>query len=151
MKKMLIIATMLIGMITFAQENSTSYYLATGISIPNSNDFLNDSYGSMEVGLMHNNLAFGAVIGRNNLNHIGQDESLRNYWYEGKVAVYVPVGYVEAYGLLGVGSYIDNGGVFLEYGCGVSKNYDNFGLFVQVSNWDGTTYITPGLMLPIGQ
>ena len=36
-------------------------------------------------------------------------------------------------------------GMFIEYGVGISKEFGNLGTFIQVSSWDGVTYVTPGL------
>lgn len=150
MKNLLLAIVLLVSTVTFAQETTeqeSSYYFATGVSITNSNNFAESSYVSAEVGVMRDNVAFGVVVGRNNLANIGTNESFNNYWYEGKVAVYQQVGVVDAYGLVGVGSYIENGDIFLEYGIGVSKEFEDLGVFIQVSNWDGTTYITPGISI----
>ena len=150
MKRFLyIFAVLLIGFSATAQEQeqvSLVPYVATGISIPNTGDFEQDSYISAEVGAMYENIAFAAVFGRNNLSGIlNSNESFENYWYEAKVATYFPLGYVSGYILGGVGSYVENGNVFLEYGGGVSKEFGRVSLFVQVSNWDGVTYLTPGV------
>lgn len=152
MKQILLVLAFLISTLTFAQEteSNTSFYLATGLSITNSENFEDSSYISTEVGVMIDNLAFGAVVGRNNLtNAFGNNESLNNYWYESKIAVYESLGSVDGYALLGIGSYVENGNIFLEYGVGISKEFNNFGLFVQVSNWDGVTYVTPGISLSL--
>ena len=46
-----------------------------------------------------------------------------------------------------IGAYFD-GGMFIEYGFGVSKDFNNnLGGFIQVSNWDGINYITPGFYI----
>lgn len=128
-------------------DTNVSYYVATGLSFTNSSDFNNSSYFSVEGGVNVDNVAFGVVLGRNNLNGaLSPGDSFNNYWYEGKVAVYQQVGSVDAYGLLGVGSYVQNGDIFLEYGLGISRELnDNVGVFIQVSNWDGVTYTTPGV------
>ena len=129
--------------------NKLGFYVATGLSVSNTSDFSNDSYASVEFGGAIENFAVGAVFGRNNLVNIGKDETLDNYWYELKLAASVPLGYVSGYGLVGIGSYIKNGGVFLEYGVGISKNVGICDVFVQVSNWDGITYVTPGVSFPL--
>jgi len=153
MKKLLLAIVLLVTTITFAQEtekNNTSFYLATGVSITNSNDFSDSSYVSAEIGVMIDNVTFGAVFGRNNLTEMfGSNESFNNYWYEGKVAVYRSLGVVDGYGLLGIGSYIGNDSIFLEYGLGISREFKDLGVFIQVSNWDGVTYITPGIYISL--
>ena len=92
---------------------------------------------------MIDNFTVAGVFGVNNLesfNHIN------GYWYEGKVAYSFPLGFVDGYGLFGIGSYIGTkGSVFIEYGGGIMKSFGNLGVFVQVSSWDGIVYTTPGL------
>lgn len=150
MKKLLFILTMFMMTLGLAQEkeNKYSYYLATGLSVTNSDDFANSSFVSVEAGVMRDNISAGVVIGRNNLEDIGK-ESFNDYWYEGKVAVSFPFGAVDGYVLGGVGSYIDGGDVFVEYGAGVSKQISNIGVFLQVSNWDAANYISTGVSFPL--
>ena len=151
MKNLLLALTLLFTITTFSQEESSkpSYYLAAGLSMTNSDDFSDASYFSVEAGVMIDNVAFGAVFGRNNLTNTFNNDSFNNYWYEGKIAVYRSLGLVDGYGVLGIGSYIGNGNLFLEYGLGISKEFENFGLFIQVSNWDGVNYITPGISVSL--
>lgn len=148
MKKLFLLFALMLSTVTFAQqeESNVSFYVATGLSITNSDNFGESSYVSGELGLMIDNVAFGAVVGRNNLTGIfGENETWNNYWYEGKVAVYQPLGYVDGYALVGVGTYVENSSIFLEYGLGVSRDFDGLGVFIQVSNWDEVTYVTPGI------
>lgn len=119
-------------------------YVSTGISIPNTTDFSANSYWSAEVGIMIDNISFGAVFGVNNLDSF--NKGIDSYWYEGKVAYSFPLGIVDGYGVLGIGSYIGTkGSIFLEYGGGISKSFGKFGTFIQVSSWDKIMYITPGI------
>jgi hypothetical protein len=123
---------------------SVSPYVATGLSIGTSSDFTAGSYYSVEAGVMIENLMVGLVFGVNDLNSFG---SIQNYWYEGKVAYAIPVKIIDIYGVIGVGSYTgDTKRVFLEYGGGVSKSFNNgLGVFIQASSWDNAPYVTPGL------
>ena len=153
---LLVLAVMAFGLSTFAQDStavkpkvSVSPYVATGLSIGVSNgavgnSFASASYASVEAGVMIENLMVGLVFGVNDLNSFG---SIQNYWYEGKVAYAIPVKIIDIYGVIGVGSYTGNTKrVFLEYGGGVSKSFNNgLGVFVQATSWDGAMYITPGL------
>ncbi len=153
MKKVLLAFAIMFSVTSFAQEiehpacdgPELTPYVASGISIPNTNDFKAGSYMSAEVGLMIDNFTVAGVFGVNNLNsfNVGID----GYWYEGKVAYSFPLGYVDGYGVFGVGSYIGtSGSVFIEYGGGIMKSFnDHVGAFIQVSSWDGITYMTPGL------
>jgi hypothetical protein len=43
-------------------------YVGIGLSLTNGNDFTNQSYPSVEVGVMRSNYALGLAIGRQNLN-----------------------------------------------------------------------------------
>ena len=88
---------------------------------------------------MIENFSIGGVFGVNNL-----DQDINVYWYEGKVAYSFGLGFVDGYGVFGVGSYFDKS-LFIEYGGGISKSFGKLGTFIQASNWDRTTYITTGL------
>ncbi len=151
MNKILLVLALLVSAATFSQEEKLqpSYYLAAGLSVTNSGDFSNSSYFSVEGGVMYDNISFGAVVGRNNLSGLFEDISLDNYWGEIKTAVSHPLGFVSIYGVLGAGAYFENGNMFIEYGAGLSKEFKNFGVFLQVSNWDGVDYITPGVSIEL--
>lgn len=134
---------------TFATEEKkceVTPYVAAGLSMTNSTNFKVASYPSMEVGVMFDNISVAGVFGRNNLAKMAP-ESIDNYWCEAKVAYSFPLGWVDGYGVFGVGTYFGtSGSLFIEYGGGIAKSFgDNFGVFMQVSNWDGVTYFTPGL------
>jgi hypothetical protein len=119
-------------------------YVAAGISVTNTSNFKSASYMSAEVGVMIENFTVAGVFGVNNLNSF--NSGINGYWYEGKVAYSFPLGFVDGYGVFGVGSYIGStGSVFIEYGGGIMKSFGNVGAFLQVSSWDGITYMTPGL------
>ena len=119
-------------------------YIAAGLSMTNSDDFKSNSYPSVEFGFMVNNITLASVFGRNDLT--GGKETIDNYWYEGKIGFSFPLGFVSGYGVFGVGSYIGGPGtLFIEYGGGISKEFGKLGTFLQVSSWDGVTYVTPGL------
>lgn len=139
MKKLLLVFAILVCSLSYAQQ----VYVSTGLSFTNSDNFKETTYVSTELGIMVDNVAFGAVIGVNSLTE--SFNTIDSYWYEGKVAVYEPIGVVDGYVLLGVGSYVNSGDIFLEYGAGISKEFNNISVFIQVSNWDEVTYITPGV------
>ena len=152
MKKLVLLVALLVSTLTFAQtetkESKLQPYVALNLSIGDTDGgtFGSTSYASAEFGVTHENLSFGAILGRNNLMNIGDNESFNNYFYQGKVAASTSLGYVDGYALVGLGSYFEAGGIFTEYGVGISKEIsDRFGAFIQVSNWDGTTYVTPGI------
>ncbi len=130
-------------------KDSTSgvdLYVSVGLSISNNGDttFAYTSYPSIEFGVMKNNFSLGLVVGRGNFVRTGGVDYFSNYWTEVKAAVYVPVGNFNAYGLLGLGSYFEDRGIFVEYGAGFSYSFNKLGVFAQASNWDGFFYITPG-------
>ena len=160
---LLVLVVMAFGLSTFAQSTaqdttqvtaqvtaqvkskvSISPYVATGLSIGGDTTFMVGSYFSVEAGVMIENLMIGLVFGVNNLNSFG---SIQNYWYEGKVAYAITVKIIDIYGVVGIGSYTgDTKRVFLEYGGGVSKSFDNgLGVFIQATSWDNAMYVTPGL------
>jgi hypothetical protein len=129
-------------------ESNYSPYVALGVSMVNSGDFRTESYPSVELGVMRDNVAFGVVFGRNNLEGLfDSKDNINQYFYEGKLAFYTPIGSVDGYAVLGAGSYLSrvNKDVFFEYGVGISKTFKHFSVFGQVTNWDGVTYITPGI------
>ena len=161
MKKVLLaFAIMFTASVTFAQMDLSDTtelsgpncpmeitpYVASGISIPNTSDFSASSYWSAEVGVMFDNITVAGVFGVNSLDAFKATGGIDNYWYEGKVAYAFPLGFVDGYGVFGVGSYIGtSGSVFIEYGGGIMKSFGNVGAFLQVSSWDGIKYMTPGL------
>jgi hypothetical protein len=148
MKKIFtVLSIILLTSVTFAQDSTKveiTPYVAVGLSMTNSTDFSTTSYASFEAGVMIDNFSIGGVFGVNNLKSF--DQGINGYWYEGKVAYAFPLGFVDGYGVFGVGTYIGSkGSLFIEYGGGISKSFSNLGTFIQVSNWDGITYLTPGL------
>lgn len=154
MKKVFsVLSIMLLTSVAFAQNDTlrctskekldVTPYIAAGLSMSNSTDFSSSSYASVEAGVMIENLSFGGVFGVNNLRSF--DQGINGYWFEGKVAYSLPLGFVDGYGVFGVGSYIGTkGSLFIEYGGGISKSFGNLGTFIQVSSWDGIMYLTPG-------
>lgn len=147
MKNIILVIAILISGLTYGQDSTStketselSYYVATGISMANNptGDFLGTSFPSAEVGVMCHNLSFGLVGGTNNLSDSGT-------WFEAKSAVFFPLGKVDGYGLVGLGTYSGSAATFIEYGFGISCSKNVFGTFLQVSNWDGVWYVTPGV------
>lgn len=150
MKRLIVTALVCICYTVFshAQENTSrpDFYLSAGLSVSNTRDtsFAYSSYPSLEAGFMKGNFSLGLVVGRSNLSGFKQDIT-RNYWYELKGALYVPVGKFNAYGLAGIGNYLSTSQFFIEYGIGASYAFNKFGVYAQASNWDGTWYVTPGV------
>lgn len=150
MKKLILLVALFASVFTFAQTETTeskfSPYIAGGISIGNDNGtdltFSEMSCASIEVGVMYENLSFALVTG---LNSFSTADQIGEYFYEGKVVASKSLGYVDGFVLAGVGSFFGRGDIFIEYGVGLSKEFEGFGTFVQVSNWNGTMYVTPGI------
>ena len=156
MKKLLLLLAVSLSLTSIAQNTTEgpncpadiTPYIATGLSIPNTVNFSADSYWSAEVGVMIDNFTVAGVFGVNNLESF--NTGINGYWYEGKVAYGFPLGYVDGYGVFGVGSYIGTkGSVFIEYGGGIMKSFGKVGTFIQVSSWDGVVYMTPGVSLSL--
>ena len=143
---------MILTTVAFGQDSTSvggiTPYVAGGLSLTNSNDFKVSSYPSIEVGVMFDNITVAGVCGRNNLaaTPVGHEVLVENFWVEAKVAYSFPLGYVDGYGVFGVGTYLkSDGSLFIEYGVGITKSFtDHLGCFIQVSNWGGITYLTPG-------
>lgn len=149
MKKgiLFLLIVLIVSAVSAQQSTDTSFYGAAGISFTNSDNFKDTSFFSVEGGVMVDNIAVGVVVGRNNLTGaFASGDTVNNYWYEAKVAAYQPMGFVDGYALIGAGSYVENDNVFIEYGAGISKEFNaGIGVFIQVSNWDGQVYVTPGI------
>jgi hypothetical protein len=131
-------------------ESPYSYYVAAGISLTNFNSTANESstfnstsYASAEIGVMRDNIAVAGVFGISSLHNAD------SYWYEGKVMISQPLGVVDGYGVLGLGSYVDDTSLFLEYGVGVAKEFNGWGVFAQFSNWDAVNYISTGVSVSL--
>lgn len=151
-----LIAILFIITISFGQYDSPNCphryditpYVGVGLSIANSDDFAMSSYTSIEAGVMFENMTVAGVFGRSNLDHMFNNDSFTNYWYEGKIAYSFPLGFVDGYGVFGLGNYIGSKTIFIEYGGGISKVFnDHFGASIQISNWDGSTYFSPSIFV----
>jgi hypothetical protein len=131
---------------TTNENSGVDVYVAAGLSMSNTYDttFAFSSYPSVEVGIMKNNWSMGLVLGRGN-NVFRTKDDISNYWWEIKTALSFPIGNFSGYGLLGIGNYMSTKRLFVEYGAGFSYCWNNFGVFSQVSNWDGAWYVTPGI------
>lgn len=135
----------------YAQKNSKTLikpYVFTGISITNSKsvkatNFNEGSFPYVGVGLVVDHLQFSGILG--NATMVGSSES----WYEGNVSYYLPLGQVDLFVMVGVGSYF-NGGMFIDYGTGLYKSINsNIGISLSVSNWNDNYYINPSLIISL--
>ncbi len=135
---------------TFAQskqpeEEPFTVYASGGISISNGNSFMDNTFPSLEVGIIQNNTTFGINVGRSNLNFSGSDYN-SNYYIELKNSVSTNIGAFQGYTILGLGTYFNTSRIFIEYrlGLGYPIN-DRCSFTTGVSNWDGTYSLSPGL------
>lgn len=138
----------MIASVSFSQSNDstktkTTGYASLGLSVSNGDDFKMTSYSSLEVGLMRENITFGAIFGRGNLSGIGDNDNIGNYFYEVKTTASYPVGAVSGSILFGYGGYFNSTHNFIEYGVGITYNKGKMGYGVTYSNWDGVNYLTP--------
>ena len=136
MKKFLTVVTILLFGVLYSQKGN--FYTSAGISMTNSDNFTDTTFLSLEFGYFKNNISYGVVVGSTDLN-------LNSYWYEGKLAYKLNTPHFQPYGLVGVGSYFSNSNIFIEYGVGVSKAFNNIEVYTQLSNWDRVNYLTTGL------
>jgi hypothetical protein len=134
MKKILLLAILLISVVTFGQKRhagaaastqsdsttvSTSKYVpyvSVGLSISNGNSyetnansygFNESSYPSVEVGVSRENLSAGIAFGRRSLKGLGNSEdNIKNYYTELRVVPSFKLGVVNASLIFGIGSYL---------------------------------------------
>jgi opacity protein-like surface antigen len=150
MKKVILVLVLsLMTSVMFAQADSTKVvskftpYVGIGLSLTNGNDFTNQSYPSVEVGVMRSNYALGLAIGRQNLNF--NQDAISKYYFEPKVTASVPVGSLSLNAILGWGMYIDTPYSFIEYGAGLSYGVGNLTYALTYSNFDKVNYLTPSI------
>jgi len=126
-------------------EEPFTVYMSGGISISNGNNFQNNAYPSLEVGIIEKNVTFGINVGRSSLNFEGSDYS-SNYYLELRNTASADMGPIQIFTITGIGNYFNNPRFFIEYGLGLSYPIsDHCSFTTSVSNWDGTTYLSPGL------
>jgi hypothetical protein len=162
MRKLFLLLFAFFALTVTAQEqktecSKTTTYVAVGLSMASfDKTFAENSFPSVEVGFTRNDVSYGVAFGRASLRGLGDSEDvLQNYFYELKVVPSVSLGYFNANLILGVGGYVNNGGVnlnegdnssfFIEYGFGLSKTFGNVSYGLSYSNWDGVDYITPSV------
>jgi hypothetical protein len=150
MKKLFILALVcLMSTSMFAQSDSTKLkttgYLSVGLSLSNGSDFNTGSYSSVEGGFNYGNFGLGLIFGRGNLDGIGKNDNIQNYYYELKTTANYPLGILSGNIIFGYGGYINTPHMFIEYGAGISYSKGIMGYGVTVSNWDGGVYLTPSI------
>lgn len=147
MKFYLILSILLSCTFINAQTDTTksfNFYVAASLSTTNGNDFALNSFASIELGLCVKNFNIGGLVGRGDLNFAKTDD-ISNYWYEIKIAASRPFGSAKCFILAGWGQYFNTGQSFIEYGGGLSYSISKFDLCLQVSNWNKTFYVSPGI------
>jgi hypothetical protein len=150
MKKIIFIISVLINTITFAQcdtiKDCLSPYISYGLSVTNGDDFKNDSYTSLEGGVMCDNFGIGLALGRGSLDGMwSNSDKIKHYYYEIRMYASYPMGLLTGSFILGYGGYFNISHNFIEYGFGVSRSMGKVSYGVCYSNWDGTHYLTPNV------
>jgi hypothetical protein len=152
MKRLLIIALSIFTLSSFAQTDSTKKkldcYLAGSLSTSTGNNFNQNSYAGIELGVCAKNMMFGYATGRGNLDFTS--DMTENYWGEIKAYACHQFGSVKGYVLGGWGQYYKTTHSFIEYGGGASYSVKKFDLSITVSNWDNVWYISPGVCFNFG-
>ncbi len=149
MKKIFITAFSIIALSTFAQTDSTKKsldcYFAGSVSMSTGDNFKQNSYPSLELGVCVKNMTFGFNAGRMNIDKsLFGGERIDNYYYELKTAVYFPIGSIKGFAVAGLGQYNPHH-VFIEYGGGFVCSINKIDLIMQVSSWDNMVYLSPGI------
>jgi len=150
MKKIVCFTIVLLSISSYAQPDSTKKksldcYFAGSVSMSTGDNFKQNSYPSLELGVCHKNLAFGLNLGRLNFDESPYViEKIDNYYFELKSMAYFPVGSLKGYVIAGWGQYKPDHS-FIEYGGGIAYSIKNIDLVLQISNWDRIVYLSPGI------
>ncbi len=150
MKKIVISAIVSFALSASAQTDSTKKksldcYFAASVSMSTGDNFKQNSFPSLELGVYFKNLAFGFNAGRFNFDKSPYGaEKLDNYYYELKTVVSFPIGSIKGYAMAGWGQYKPVHS-FIEYGGGIIYSINSFDLMMQVSNWDKVVFVSPGI------
>ena len=127
------------------ENKSVDMYVAACLSTSTGDDFNQNSYPSIELGVYLKDVTVAFNTGRSNIDESPwNDERIENYYYELKAIRSFPIENVTAYVVFGWGQYYNSTHSFIEYGGGlvypVSKKVD---FMLQVSNWDNIVYLSP--------
>lgn len=136
MKKLILLAILLVSTANFAQKkrspnavavktntaDSTSVvktewknYVALSVSMSSGNTydtnenkytFSESAYPSVEIGFSKGNIMAGVAIGRGNFQGIAKGDKLGNYYAEVRVTPSFPLGIIDANVVFGAGSYL---------------------------------------------
>ena len=152
MEKTLFILLTAFSLSSFAQtepaKKSLNCYASGSLSMATGDNFKQNSYPSIELGIFAtDNLSFGFNTGRLNLDKSPYSgEKIQNYYYELKSSASFPIGSIRGFVVGGWGQYYDSNHSFIEYGGGIYYSVKKFDFVLQVSNWDKTTYLSPGIV-----
>ena len=114
-------------------------YTALGLSNTNTvNDPLETMYPSIEFGATKDNITLAVLGGPNSFKDT-------RAWIEAKGCYSFPLGKVDGFLVGGTGTYINQKGMFIEYGVGISYPIKRWSVFSQISSWDGTVFLTNGV------
>ena len=120
-------------------KEEVSYYAALSVSNTNTvDDPLATMYPSVEFGITKYNVTFAVLAGPNSFKD-------NRGWAEVKGCYAFPLGNVDGFLVGGTGTYLNQKGMFIEYGVGVSYMPKRWGIFSQISSWDGTVFFTNGV------
>ena len=115
------------------------FYMALSLSNTNTvNNPLESMYPSIEFGATKDNVTFAVLGGTNTFKD-------SRGWTEVKTCFSFPLNKVEGFVLAGTGVYTHQKAMFIEYGIGVSYMPNRWGVFTQISSWDGTVFLTNGI------
>jgi hypothetical protein len=145
MKRILLIASVLLSMVAQAQDTTkVSGYAAVSASLTNGDKISSASYFMVEGGICRKNISVGVGLGRSSFNF--QTDGPTNYFIEPKLSVIMAeIGNVKGYGIAGVGTYFKSTHCFVEYGAGAIVSLKNLDLCFQISNWDNAAYVSTGI------
>lgn len=150
MKNIIILTTIiLISCSQLVAQDTTqtkpTFYTCIGISLSNGEDFTKVCFPSIENGIMYKNFFGGLVFGRGNLyGMLSEGDNIENYFYEGKIGAYFPIGVLTGVIYGGYGGYFKPYN-FIEYGGGITYTYKKVSFGLVYSNWDNVNYLTPSI------
>lgn len=151
MKKVLFLLVVLISLSVSAQtvidltkvETSRNLFVSVGLST-SQGDFEINSYPSIELGYVHENISYSAVFGRGDFNGMFRNgDNLDNYYFEAKFSPSYSIGRLNGFLIAGGGVYFNSDHYFAELGLGLSYTHNRLTYGASFSNWDTKNYITP--------
>lgn len=150
MRKVLFLFVALISLSATAQTTdstkvatSRNMFVSVGLST-SQGDFATNSYPSVELGYIHENISYSAVFGRGDFNGVFRSgDNLDNYWFEAKFSPSYSIGRLNGFLIAGGGAYFNSDHYFAELGLGLSYTHKRFTYGASFSNWDTKNYITP--------